>query len=245
MAARSALSELKNPADAPIIGAMSIESAMLRVAELHAAAARVANPMEAATGGTQAPAGPAGTSGFQAALQGAMGTGAPLATTAAAGMPFGVGAAAPVSGARSPGAAAALAAAQGEVGQAEMPPGSNNSPRIAMYRSATPGAIAGAPWCAYFASWAARQGGVPLGDQGQGFGSVDAVWAWAQRTGRAMPASAGTPAPGDLIVWNEHIGIVEGLLPDGRIQTIEGNSSDQVSRRIHPAGDAIGYVRLG
>ena len=221
---------------------MSIESAMLRVAELHAAAARIAHPMEAATGGTQAPA---SASAFQAALQGAMGTQGPLAGTAAAGTPFGVGAAAPVSGARSPGAAAALAAAQGEVGQAEMPPGSNNSPRIAMYRSATPGAIPGAPWCAYFASWAARQGGVPLGDQGQGFGSVDAVWAWAQRTGRAQPASAGPPAPGDLIVWDEHIGIVESVLPDGRIQTIEGNSSDQVSRRIHPAGDAIGYVHLG
>ena len=215
---------------------------MLRVAELHAAAARIANPMEAATGGPQAPAS-GGT--FQAALQGAMGSGAPLAMTAAAGMPFGVGASAPVSGARSPRAAAALAAAEGEVGQAEMPPGSNNSPRIAMYRGATAGAIPGAPWCAYFVSWAARQGGVPLGDQGQGFGSVDAVWAWAQRTGRAMPASAGPPAPGDLIVWNEHIGIVESVLPDGSIQTVEGNSSDQVSRRVHPAGDAIGYVRLG
>lgn len=144
------------------------------------------------------------------------------------------------------GAAGALAAAAGEVGQAEQPPGSNDSPRIAEYRSAVPGGPVG-PWCAYFVSWAARQAGVPLGDRGEGFASVDALYAWAQRSGRAVPASAGPPSPGDLIVWDEHVGIVEAVLPDGTIKTIEGNSSDQVARRTYPAGGggAIGYVRLG
>ena len=44
-----------------------------------------------------------------------------------------------------------------------------------------------------------------------------------------------------------HIGIVENVLPDGKIQTIEGNSSDQVSRRTYgpDGGGATGYVRLG
>src|SRR6185436_14129703 len=50
--------------------------------------------------------------------------------------------------------------AQAEVGQAEQPPGSNDSARIAQYRSATAGAGVG-PWCSYFASWAAQQAGVP------------------------------------------------------------------------------------
>jgi hypothetical protein len=142
---------------------------------------------------------------------------------------------------------AALAAAQPEVGVAEQPPGSNNSPRIARYRQATAGSGVG-PWCAYFVSWAAREAGTPLGDRGQGFGRVDDVYAWAQRTGKAIPNGSGvTPQPGDLIVWDEHIGIVESVLPDGRVQTVEGNSSDKVSRRVHDAsGDgAIGYVRLG
>lgn len=144
------------------------------------------------------------------------------------------------------GGAGALAAATGEVGQAEQPPGSNDSPRIAQYRGAVPGSGVG-PWCAYFVSWAAQQGGVPLGDNGEGFGSVDALYSWAQSSGRAMPASAGPPSPGDLIVWDEHIGIVESVLPDGSIQTVEGNSSDQVSRRTYSSdgGGAIGYVRLG
>src|SRR5262245_8544854 len=51
--------------------------------------------------------------------------------------------------------------ARGEVGQAEQPPGSNDSPRIAQYREAVTGAGVG-PWCADFVSWAARQAGAPL-----------------------------------------------------------------------------------
>jgi CHAP domain len=234
---------------------MSVETTIVRVEELRTAMARIADPA-AVTGGTAAPG------SFATMLRGAMTSSAPAAATATAGpagmlpgagaaMPglLGAGAAGPLGavpalGMGGSGATAALAAAQAEVGQVESPPGSNDSPRIAQYRTATAGAAVG-PWCAYFASWAARQGGVPLGDRGEGFGSVDAVWAWGQRTGRAMPASAATPSPGDLIVWDEHIGIVEAVLPDGRIQTIEGNSSNMVARRVHARGDAIGYVRLG
>ena len=139
-----------------------------------------------------------------------------------------------------------LAAAQAEVGQAEQPPGSNDSPRIAEYRSATAGSGVG-PWCAYFVSWAAQQAGSPIGEQGQGFGAVAAVWDWGQRTGRTLPAGS-TPQPGDIIVWDgRHIGIVESVGTDGSIHTIEGNSSDQVSRRTYGAdgGGVTGYVRLG
>jgi hypothetical protein len=156
---------------------------------------------------------------------------------------------APVAGATStagtPAGQAILNAIRPEVGVAEQPPGSNDSPRIAQYRQATAGSGVG-PWCAYFVSWAARQAGVPLGDSGQGFGRVDDVMAWAQQAGKALPAGS-TPAPGDLIVWDEHIGVVESVDPDGTIHTIEGNSSDQVSKRTYGSdgGGAVGYVRLG
>ncbi len=135
-----------------------------------------------------------------------------------------------------------------EVGVAEQPPGSNDSPRIAQFRQATAGSGVG-PWCAYFTSWAAREAGVPLGDNGQGFGRVDDVYAWAQKAGKAIPNTGGDvrPQPGDLIVWDEHIGVVESVGADGTINTIEGNSSDQVSKRSYAPGarPAIGYVRLG
>jgi hypothetical protein len=146
------------------------------------------------------------------------------------------------------GGAGALAAAQSQVGVAEQPPGSNDGPQIAQYRTATAGSGVG-PWCAYFTSWAAAQAGVPLGEAGQGFGSVSALYAWAQRTGRATPAGPGVrPNPGDLVVWGgRHIGIVESVDADGSIHTIEGNSSNAVSRRTYGAdgGGATGYVRLG
>jgi hypothetical protein len=148
--------------------------------------------------------------------------------------------------ASSPGLAA-IEAARTQVGQAEMPPGSNDSPRIAEYRSAVQGAEVG-PWCADFASWCAAQAGTPLGDNGEGFQSVSALWSWAESSGRAVPAASGTPEAGDLIVWGgEHVGLVESVDPDGTIHTIEGNSSDEVAQRTYPPGasGATGYVRLG
>lgn len=202
---------------------MSLQSALARVADLHGAltpATPSPAPATEAVGGQT----------FANLLQQAGPATAvpPLAPAAAGG-----------------GGAGLLAAAQGEVGQAEQPPGSNDSPRIAMYRRSTAGSAV-APWCAYFASWAAREAGMPIGDRGEGLGSVDAIYAWAQRTGRAVPAGSGQrPSPGDLIIWDEHMGIVEGVRPDGSIQTIEGNSSDAVTRRVHPAGDALGFVRMG
>jgi hypothetical protein len=173
------------------------------------------------------------TASFSRALQAA----APAATTAA--VPGVTGG--------TPAGQAMVNLARAEIGVAEQPPGSNDSPRIAQFRQATAGAPGPGPWCAYFVSWAAREAGVPIGDAGQGFGRVDDVWAWGQRAGKAIPAGSGQPQPGDLIVWDEHIGIVESVGADGSIHTIEGNSSDQVAQRSYGAdgGGAIGYVRLG
>jgi hypothetical protein len=199
---------------------MSFDSALARISELHSAFA----PPE--------PAPPAGSPAFAATL-----------TQASTG-PAAASLALPATG--TPAGQAVLNAVRNEVGVAEQPPGSNDSPRIAQYRQATAGSGVG-PWCAYFTSWAARQAGVPLGDTGQGFGRVDDVWAWAQRSGKAIPAAGAVPQPGDLIVWGEHIGVVESVGADGKVNTIEGNSSDSVARRSYGSdgGGAVGYVRLG
>jgi cell wall-associated NlpC family hydrolase len=142
--------------------------------------------------------------------------------------------------ATSPGLAA-LSAAQSQLGFVEQPPGSNDGPQIAEYRSAVSGAYAGAPWCAYFVSWAAAQAGAPIGDAGKGEGSVAGITAWAQRTGRLTSQ----PQAGDLILFGtHHVGIVESVNADGTLTTIEGNSSDGVHRRVHDPGDASGFVRL-
>jgi hypothetical protein len=158
---------------------MSFDVAMLRVAQLQSLLA----PTQAAPAAPAATTTTAGPNAFASMLQNAGGAAtiatAPPATGTAAGQ-------------------AVLNAVRGEVGVAESPPGSNNSPRIAEYRQATAG-------------------------------------------------SGVKPQPGDLIVWDEHIGVVESVDASGTINTIEGNSSDQVSRRTYAPGarDAIGYVRLG
>ncbi|MCW3019369.1 MAG: domain containing protein [Solirubrobacterales bacterium] len=139
-----------------------------------------------------------------------------------------------------------VAIAEGQLGQAEQPPGSNESPAIAQYRSATAGAVPGAPWCAYFASWVANQAGAPIGEQGQGAGSVSEVWSWAQSSGRAIANGPGVvPKPGDLIVFgDEHVGIVRDVLPSGQIQTIEGNYENKVAANVRSPTEATGYVEM-
>ena len=70
--------------------------------------------------------------------------------------PGAAGGAAPVGGGNGSVGQKIVALARGEIGVKESPPGSNNSPRIAQYRSATAGAPGPGPWCAYFTSWLAR-----------------------------------------------------------------------------------------
>jgi hypothetical protein len=246
---------------------MSIETTIARVGAIRAA---IADPSELvngseATGGTAAPA-TSGTSTttaspFAAALaQASAGyqqaeTGTATTEEGVAGTPSGLSgsgltygtAAIPGSMQTSGGSGARVAAvAETQIGQAEQPPGSNESPAIAGYRSATAGAMPGEPWCAYFASWAARQAGEPIGPSGQGLGSVSEIWSWAQSAGRAVPNGPGVvPKPGDLIVFGgEHVGIVRGVLPDGRIETVEGNYENKVSANVRSAGEATGYVSM-
>jgi CHAP domain-containing protein len=139
---------------------------------------------------------------------------------------------------------AIVAAADSQVGVLEQPPGSNDGPQIATYRSAVAGAQPGEPWCAYFVSWAAAQAGAPIGPNGQGLGSVSQIASWASSTGRLLPASA-TPAPGDLVLFgSDHVGIVESVNPDGSLTTVEGNYANGVTRVQRSPGEATGYVQM-
>jgi len=243
---------------------MSLESALARVSQIQSYFNAGAIPPSTATTSTAASSAPstAAQTNFATLLQGAtapsvansiFGSGqatatAPTAAAAQVTVPGQVATAAPttpITGATGAGAEI-VNIAQSQVGQHEVPMGSNDGPAIAMYRTATQGAMAGEPWCAYFVSWAARQAGEPLGPQGQGYGYVGDIWNWAQQTGRAIPNGPGVvPQPGDLILFGtEHVGIVKQVLPNGSIETIEGNYGNAVQNVIRGAGEATGYVRM-
>ncbi len=272
---RGAFQALNSCAPLPNTRVMSIEFTLTRVSTIKQALANPAallSQKTALNGGTEAPSGPTtgsvsqGNSGssFAAALAQAGEGYSPAASTgqlSAAGT-YGVGLAG-VSGLGYPsslqGTAGSsfpsagnepggriVAIAETQIGQAEQPPGSNESPAIAQYRNATAGAAPGAPWCAYFASWAAQQAGEPLGPQGQGLGSVSDIWSWAQSSGRAIPNGPGVvPQPGDLIVFGDsHVGIVKEILPGGQIATIEGNYENKVAANVRSPSEATGYVSL-
>jgi cell wall-associated NlpC family hydrolase len=207
---------------------MSLDTAIARVSQLEAslfpaAAAQTTTPTADTTSLTGT-----GTTGatFASTLQGAMAT---------QGVTSGSGAGNTM-----------VQIAESQIGQSEQPPGSNDGPAISTYRTATAGAAAGEPWCAYFASWVAKQAGEPIGSSGQGLGYVGDIWSWAQQTGRAIPNGPGvTPTPGDLIVFGDHhVGIVDKVLPSGDIQTIEGNYSNKVSQVVRSPAEATGYVRM-
>ncbi len=217
---------------------MSLEATLERVSAIQQALADPAALIGtggALTGGTQASsasgATAVGETSFASALERAVGTSAISPTELTGGDSTG---------------ARIVAIAESQLGQTEQPPGSNESPAIAMYRSATAGAIPGAPWCAYFASWVARQAGEPIGEGGQGAGAVSEIWSWAQSTGRAIPNGPGVvPKPGDLIVFgDEHVGIVRDVLPNGQIQTIEGNYENKVAANVRTPTEATGYVEM-
>ena len=122
----------------------------------------------------------------------------------------------------------------------EVPDGSNNSRDISRYRTATSGAMRGAPWCAYFASYIAKRAGVPLGWHGEGMGYVPYIRDWAHKTGRWRH----TPKPGYLITFPEHVGVVEHVYSNHTLSAIEGNAGNAVRREYHRWSEATGYVRL-
>jgi CHAP domain len=233
---------------------MSIEATLERVSAIRQALADPAAMIGSAgkpTGGTEVPAATTGSSTTSTAAVSSGSSFASALEQASAG--YGTAGVAGSSASSptynedqsSPGARI-VAIAESQLGQSEQPPGSNESPAIAQYRTATAGAVPGAPWCAYFASWVASQAGEPIGAGGQGAGGVADVWSWAQSSGRAIPNGPGVvPQPGDLIVFgDEHVGIVRDVLPNGQIQTIEGNYENKVAANVRSPTEATGYVNM-
>ncbi|NEA47778.1 CHAP domain-containing protein [Streptomyces sp. SID10815] len=89
-------------------------------------------------------------------------------------------------------------------------------------------------WCALFASWTWRQAGVNFSTAFSG------DFYYYGRDHGTLHSGLSNPQPGDAIVFGSgpqntstsvHVGIIEKANADGTVDTIEGNSDDQVMRR--------------
>ncbi|MCA3011292.1 MAG: peptidoglycan-binding protein [Myxococcaceae bacterium] len=99
------------------------------------------------------------------------------------------------------------------------------------------------PWCADFVSYVARRAGFSVNTA-----SAQGVANFLEQRGTWKGRS--DPQPGDAVTfrwdgsggWADHVGIVERVYrQNGRlyVQTIEGNSSDQVRRKTYAADDPV------
>lgn len=134
-----------------------------------------------------------------------------------------------------------------QIGEHEIPDGSNRSPKIDVWTGSLTLAagVAGPPWCAYFAS--AAYGQYELGSP---FGVLASAWKireWALQKGRVLP-DAVVPVPGDLFVilrgdGHGHTGLICWRFADGRVCTIEGNSGNAVRGLIRDRSQFACIVR--
>lgn len=138
----------------------------------------------------------------------------------------------------SPGMAAVLSIAQGEIGVEEMPHGSNRGERVEQYLAAA-SLPPGNPWCAAFICWCVQQArdvcmlriNLPRSGYTPVFKSAPGC--------QVLQTNPAELAPGMLFLLFYpslgrvgHIGLIEGPDPDdpGRVITIEGNSNDEGAR---------------
>lgn len=101
-------------------------------------------------------------------------------------------------------------------------------------------------WCADFATYVARENGANIPH----FSGVSQILDWGNKNGRFSTQAK----PGDLIIFKgvnkhgkrvSHTGIVEKV-ENGRVYTIEGNTSNKVAARNYALNDSTitGYVTV-
>ena len=149
----------------------------------------------------------------------------------------------------------ALIVAQGELGVAEQPKGSNRGPRVEIYQRGFDGAdyLVGARWCARFARWCFETAAKQLG-QPSPFGGwkSDLASALKWRTQAQLRRCWTTePAPGRVGVHLADDGSGHGHVTicahvDGAwVTTVGGNEDDQVAVVRRLRSYYAGFVELG
>lgn len=153
-------------------------------------------------------------------------------------------------------ASAVISKARSQLGTSEQPPFSNRQPYGAWY------GMNGVAWCAIFVSWVFWHAGYPLPPirTRKGFAYCPDIVNWAKRNDCWVDRNT-RPEPGWIVLFDfpgdgvnrpSHVGIVQGVLPDGRVHCLEGNTNGSGSRTggkvmehyRSVAGGIIGYVKV-
>lgn len=141
--------------------------------------------------------------------------------------------------------------AQSQIGVQEIPKNSNAGPAVEKYLKSV-GLGKGYAWCMAFMYWSVKSASIELN-----------VTNPLTKTAGVMnmynlekDLRVSTPKVGDLFTMDfgggvGHTGIVEKILPNGKIQTIEGNTNDdgsregyEVCRRTRNVKSIIGFLRI-
>lgn len=117
-------------------------------------------------------------------------------------------------------------------------------------------------WCADFSTYVTKEAFKASGKavpKGFGSASVEGLRQWGIKNNCYLKTAGlsnktglikNNVKPGDLIVFKEqgrsHVGVVESIGADGKIHTIEGNTSDKVARRSYAANNSTisGFVQM-
>lgn len=149
--------------------------------------------------------------------------------------------------------AQAIAVASTQIGQMEVPVGSNRGPMVDQYLTSTSVSLTGSPdsrpWCMCFVYWSFLQGAIQLHRNTplpKTAGCLD-HWNKANANEKITAAEAlakrSLVKPGLIFILDfghglGDTGIVEAVLPSGGLQTIEGNTNIDGSR------SGVGVFRL-
>lgn len=117
--------------------------------------------------------------------------------------------------------------------------GDNKGTEVEMFQKAVNGIAEGEPWCMAFVQFLIKLIEDKYSIQCLVFKSEHCMTVFRNST----PKVVKTPQVGDLVIWrmgntaSGHVGIIVRLLGDGRMETIEGNTSDSTS--IERNGDGV------
>lgn len=117
--------------------------------------------------------------------------------------------------------------------------GDNKGTEVELFQRAVDGKAQGEPWCMAFVQFCIQQIETKNKIKCLVYKSEHCMTVFRESKHKCVK----NPAPGDIVIWrmgntaSGHVGIVNKILGDGWMETVEGNTSD--SSKLDRNGDGI------